>query len=125
MNLFNFIIVAVFGLALGGFLALNRAGAEGPTREAVGWERIEAGALLVDVRTPEEFQSGHLKGAINISHDETFERLAEYGTDKARSIVVYCRSGRRSGIAEGVLKEQGFTNVHNAGGYEPMLAAKP
>lgn len=125
MNLTNFLVVAVLGLAIGGYLAFGKASATDPAREARGWELIADGALMVDVRTPAEFSAGHLDGAINISHDQTLERLAEYGTDKSRSIVVYCRSGRRSGVAHSILVEQGFTNVHNGGGYEPMLAAKP
>lgn len=94
-------------------------------REVQGWNLIAMGALVVDARTPEEFSAGHLDGAINIPHDQALERLAEFGSDKEKSIVVYCRSGRRSGIAQSVLAEHGFTNAHNAGGYEPMLAAKP
>lgn len=125
MNLTNFLIVAVLGLAIGGYVTFGKASATDPAREARGWELIADGALLVDVRTPKEFSAGHLEGAINISHDQTLERLAEYGDDKSRSIVVYCRSGRRSGIAEGLLEEHGFTNVHNGGGYEAMMAVKP
>lgn len=94
-----------------------------PTREAIALELIAAGALLVDVRTPEEFAAGHLEGALNIPHDQTEARLAEYGTDKSASIVVYCRSGRRSGIAEDILTKNGFTAVHNGGGYEALMAA--
>ena len=103
----------------------TKAKAEETGREAVGWHLIAEGALLVDVRTPAEFASGHLDGAINISHEQTADRLSEYGDDKSRSIVVYCRSGNRSGIAEGILAEHGFANVHNGGGYEAMLAVKP
>ena len=80
---------------------------------------------MVDARTPAEFEAGHLEGAINIPHDQTAARLAEFGDDKAQPIVVYCRSGRRSGLAQGVLQDEGFTQVHNAGGYEAMIAAKP
>lgn len=95
------------------------------SREVQGWNLISMGALLVDVRTPEEFSAGHLEGAINIPHDQTLARLTEYGGDKDRSVVVYCRSGNRSGQAYKILVEQGFTSTHNAGGYEDILAAKP
>ena len=87
--------------------------AETLTREAVAWEMIADGALLVDVRTPAEFESGHLDGALNISHELTAQRIAEYGDDKSRPIVVYCRSGNRSGQALKVLVELGFTGVRN------------
>ena len=95
------------------------------TREAKGWALIAAGALLVDVRTADEFSAGHLDGALNIPHDQVAARLAEFGADKSRDVVLYCKSGRRAGVAETVLAENGFSAVFNAGGYEPMLAAKP
>jgi len=53
------------------------------------------------------------------------DRLAEFGDDKSRDVVLYCRSGRRAGVAEAVLTDNGFTAIFNAGGYEPMLMAKP
>ena len=53
------------------------------------------------------------------------DRLAEFGSDKAHSIVVYCRSGRRSGLAQAVLQENGFEAAFNAGGYEVLLSVKP
>jgi phage shock protein E len=77
-------------------------------------------ALVVDVRTPEEYASGHLAEAINVPHDQVADRLGEFGADKTRPIVVYCRSGRRSGIAREALSNAGFTNVINAGGYEEL-----
>ncbi len=95
------------------------------TIEAKGWALIAAGALLVDVRTADEFSAGHLEGALNIPHDQVAARLAEFGPDKSRDVVLYCRSGHRAGLAEAVLSENGFSAVFNAGGYEPMLAAKP
>lgn len=83
------------------------------------WTKIKAGALLVDVRTPDEYQT-HLEGAINIPYDNVRERLAEFGEDKNKVIVLYCKSGKRSGIAQEVLKDSGFTNVFNAGGYADL-----
>ncbi len=93
--------------------------------EQKAWELINNGALLVDVRTKEEYDAGHLEGALLIPYDQIPERLAEFGDDKNRPIVVYCRSGKRAGVAERTLREAGFTNVLNAGGYEAMKAAKP
>lgn len=98
---------------------------EAQTKEVKGWALIAAGALLVDVRTADEFSTGHLDGALNIPHDQVAARLAEFGADKSRDVVLYCRSGNRAGLAETVLAENGFSAVFNAGGYEPMLAAKP
>ena len=84
------------------------------------FEKVKSGALLVDVRTPEEFQSGALAGAVNIPHDQVESRVAEFGSNKDREIVLYCRSGRRSGLAEDTLRRIGFTHVANAGGYEDL-----
>ncbi len=78
--------------------------------------------LVIDVRTPGEFRSGHIPGAINIPYDQIARGIAEFAKDKSRRIVVYCRSGRRSGIARKTLLEMGYTDVTNAGGYEAYRA---
>lgn len=62
--------------------------------------------LVLDVRTADEFAEGHVPGAILIPHDELESRLAEL--DTARPVLVYCRSGRRSTLAEQVLLEHGY-----------------
>ena len=86
-------------------------------------EKIKAGALIVDVRTPEEYSTGHYPGALNIPVDDVETRLAEFGEDKGKEIIVYCKSGRRSGKAKGILEAKGFKNVMNAGGFTDMPAA--
>jgi rhodanese-related sulfurtransferase len=70
-----------------------------------------AGALILDVRTEAEFSSGHVPGAINISHDELPSRLSDLDSGTDRPVVVYCRSGKRAGIATAVLLDAGYTNV--------------
>ena len=75
---------------------------------------IEAGeGVLLDVRTPEEFESGHIAGAQNINvNDNSFvEKINALPKDKA--IYVYCRSGKRSLKAAGILSENGFNNIYN------------
>lgn len=79
---------------------------------------VARGALLLDVRTPEEFQQGHLPSAVNVPVQELERRLAEV-VSPARDVVVYCRSGRRSKQAADLLKAHGFTAVHDLG---PMTA---
>ena len=78
------------------------------------------GAVLLDVRTAEEFAEGHVEGAVNIPHGEIDARAAEIdalqGGDKSTPIVVYCRSGRRSGIAKQSLIDGGRSQVSNVGG---------
>lgn len=80
----------------------------------------QEGALLLDVRSPEEFAEGHLPGAHNIPHTEIDTRLPEIATlvgpEKSRPIVVYCRSGRRSGIAKEALLTHGYRQITNLGG---------
>lgn len=69
---------------------------------------VEKGALLVDVRTPAEFQADAVEGAINIPHDQIEARAAELGA-KGRPVVLYCHSGRRSGIAARELSRLGHS----------------
>jgi len=65
--------------------------------------------LLIDVRTPQEYKDGHIIGAINIPYDEIATTEIDYPLDG--QIVVYCRSGNRSGHATNSLKKLGFTNI--------------
>ena len=71
--------------------------------------------LVIDVRSQQEWSGGHIEGAILIPHTEIAERITEAAPDKAQSIYLYCRSGRRSGIAKRVLEQMGYTNVENLG----------
>jgi phage shock protein E len=75
---------------------------------------VEKGAVLVDVRTPQEFASGHIDGAVNIPVTDLAVRQAELG-DKDQAIVVYCRSGARSASAKRTLEASGFTHVLDLG----------
>lgn len=79
---------------------------------------VKEGAVLLDVRTPEEFASGHIDGAVNIPVQVLDSRMAEL-TDKKRPIVVYCRSGARSARAASALRAAGYASVHDIG---PMSA---
>ncbi|HLW29450.1 MAG TPA: rhodanese-like domain-containing protein [Brumimicrobium sp.] len=69
-------------------------------------------AFIVDVRTPQEFASGHYEGAVNIPLNQVSQQLSEF--DDKEQIVVYCRSGARSGNAKQILESNGYTNVINA-----------
>lgn len=82
--------------------------------------KIKAGAILIDVRTPKEFDQGHVHGAILIPYDLIPSRLGEFPADKAKEIIVYCKSGQRSGVAQEMLEVAGYTQVFNAGGYEDL-----
>ena len=76
---------------------------------------VAKGATLLDVRSSQEFSSGHIDGAVSISVQELAGRLDELG-DKNGAIVVYCQSGNRSAMAKRLLESNGFTNVHDMGG---------
>jgi len=81
-------------------------------------QRIKANraGLILDVRSPEEYAEGHIPGAINIPHDRLGSRLAEIGAHKDKDIVLYCRSGRRVGVAADILQAAGFSKLlHLAG----------
>lgn len=80
--------------------------------------------IWIDVRTPEEFQSGHHAAAINIEYEVIGEAIANVTTDLNADIRVYCRSGRRSEVAKDVLKAMGYTQVINEGGIEEVLGAQ-
>ena len=76
-------------------------------------EVIKEGAFLVDVRTPSEFASGSVKEAVNIPLDKVSGQLSKFKGKK--HIVVFCRSGNRSGQAKSILEKNGFDNVVNGG----------
>ncbi len=75
--------------------------------------------ILVDVRTPQEFKQGHIDGAININvMDPSFKDEMAKLDAKNKPLMLYCRSGNRSGRAMRILKNEGYTNMYNLlGGY--------
>ena len=85
---------------------------------------IAEGAVVLDVRTPEEFAARHLPNAVNIPVDEVSSRLGDIeklvGGDKARPIVAYCASGARSKKATLALEAAGHTRVVNGGGLDDL-----
>ncbi len=72
--------------------------------------------LILDVRSAEEYADGHVPDAINISHTELEKNLERIEEWKDREVVVYCRSGRRAGIAAEILGNNGFTNIKHLDG---------
>jgi rhodanese-related sulfurtransferase len=78
-------------------------------------ELIKQGAIILDVRSKGEFQSGHIKGSINIPVDVLSSNLGKLKKDK--TIITCCASGMRSASAKSILQSNGFANVHNGGGW--------
>ncbi|MEN9352978.1 MAG: hypothetical protein RL318_303 [Fibrobacterota bacterium] len=98
---------------------------EGMT-DSVTWNQVEAwkarGALLLDARTPGEFELGHMDGAMNISNTEIRNRLAEVPRD--RPVLLYCGVGLRGYLSERILRQEGFTDIGNlSGGWKTWQAA--
>lgn len=80
--------------------------------------------IWIDVRTAEEFAQGHIAGSINIPYEIIGSEIGSITRDVDSDIRVYCRSGRRSGVAMDTLKGMGYANVINEGGYEDLLRRK-
>lgn len=76
----------------------------------------QEGYIILDTRTQEEYDEGHIPGAIVISHDEIKQKAESVLTDKNQLILVYCRSGRRSKLAAEDLVALGYTNIKEFGG---------
>lgn len=83
---------------------------------------IREGAFLVDVRTPAEFASGSVPGAVNIPLNDVGARVAEFKNKKG--IVVFCRSGNRSSQAKSILERNGITGVINGGTWDHVASIK-
>ena len=79
---------------------------------------IKQGAIILDVRNKGEYASGHIKGSINISVDTLSNNLNKLKKDKP--IITCCASGMRSASAKSILKSNGFTEVHNGGGWSSL-----
>ena len=113
------LLFAVAALALARFVVFNTVGNAlgGPNAEEQEQIRTllaDGEATLVDVRTPREFSSGRVDGAKNIPVQQLEERLDEL-EDKDQAVLVYCRSGNRSGRAARMLEKAGFENVYDLG----------
>lgn len=96
-----------------------------PTSTAVAVDQaidaIEEGAVILDVRTPEEYAAGHLRGSRNL--DLADPRFADQvkELDQDLSYVVYCATGNRAGQAIEVMRRKGITMVVNGGGYDQLV----
>ncbi len=79
---------------------------------------VNNGAQIVDVRSPGEYQSGHIKGSINIPLQELGNKLNML--DKSKPIITCCASGMRSASAKSLLLQKGFSLVYNGGGWASL-----
>lgn len=94
----------------------------GSTRELVQYAELEkkiaaqADFILLDVRTQEEYDEGHIPGAVLLPYDKIAIQAAVVLPDQGKEVIVYCRSGRRSAIAAETLAKLGYTKVADFGG---------
>lgn len=107
------VFIVIVALALF-FIVPQVFGASGRISGEEARKLASEGALVVDVRTPAEYAQGHVQGAVNIPVQDLGRRLGELGAPEGE-IVLYCRSGARSGQALRVLTEAGFKSVHDVG----------
>ena len=111
MNGTTLLLIAAVGVVV---ILLKKSG-QIPARDAV--EKLRNGALVVDVRSPGEFNAGHLARAINIPLDEIETALPKHVKGKDQTVLLHCASGMRSGLARRKLKGMGYPNVFNLGSY--------
>jgi rhodanese-related sulfurtransferase len=85
---------------------------------------VAAGVKVVDVRTPAEFETGHVPGAINIPHDQMAARAGELGPPTT-PVLLYCRTGPRTKPATEALRAKGFTTIYDMKAYSRWVEAEP
>lgn len=102
----------VLALVLAAFLLWKKLSliSAGAARE---W--LRKGAVIIDVRSPSEYQSRHVPGAINLPLDELHDRIAAKVPDKTTPLLLHCLSGGRSALAKRILKQAGYPNTFNLG----------
>ena len=83
-------------------------------------EALQKGAVIIDVRTPHEFDNGKVPGSINIPVDRIASNIERIRSIK-KPVVIVCESGARSGQAKSILKTAGINDVHTGGSWESVL----
>ncbi len=108
----NWNLVLIVGAVIAAVFLLKRLSF---VSAAVARKHLAGGALVIDVRSPEEFRGGHVPNAINIPLGELRESLPCRVKDKSQVLLLHCLSGGRSGIAKHQLKGLGYAQVFNLG----------
>ena len=107
-------IAVVAGIVFVAFFAWKRLSF---VSAEVARKQLAEGAVVIDVRSPEEFRSGHVPNAVNIPLGELRESLPRRVKDKSQVLLLHCLSGGRSGIAKQQIIGMGYQNVFNLGSY--------
>ena len=111
----DWIILAITLALLIAYMFLRRKGQISADQAAAA---LKQGALLIDVRSPAEYSTGHLKGAINMPLQQIDSLIASYVKDKDQVLLLHCQSGTRSGMAKNKLNALGYTRAYNLGSYD-------
>jgi rhodanese-related sulfurtransferase len=114
-------------LGVPGFVSANPADTEQVTQTELlkRLEQKDPDLVVLDVRTADEFAAGHVPGARNVSHEQLASRIEELAAARDKQVVLYCRSGRRTLLAEDVLRKAGFKRLgHLEGDYLAWEAEK-
>ncbi len=116
----NWILIIVLGtlvVAAACTLYKSRSGGRDISQSRLlEWMEQKSNLCVLDVRTADEYASGHIPGAINISHDKISAHLDELTAHKDKNIVVYCERGGRARMAQNTLTKAGFPNVYHLTG---------
>ncbi len=110
----NWTVLIIAAVVVVAFLALKRMSL---VPEKVAQDHLRAGALVIDVRSPDEFAGGHVPRAINIPLGQLSQGLSSHVSDKNQLLLLHCLSGTRSGVARLQAKRLGYVNVFNLGSY--------
>ncbi len=110
----NWMLIVIVAGVCGALFALKRMSFV-PAEEAR--DLLRQGALVIDVRSPGEFGSGHVPGALNIPLGNLGDEMPRRVPDRSQVLLLHCLSGARSGMAKRQLKAMGYRNVHNLGSY--------
>ena len=111
----DWIIIAVVLALLIGYIFLRRKG-QVSEEDAAGY--LKRGALVIDVRSPAEYATGHLPRAINMPLPQIESLIGTRVSDKNQVLLLHCQSGTRSGVAKNRLNSLGYTHVYNLGSYD-------
>lgn len=101
-------------LSILGFMGCTaQNGSSIDSKEAYGLIKADTNIAILDVRTAKEFADGHVAGAVNIDVNQTDFAQKIDQLDRSKTYIVYCRSGRRSRKAVGIIAAKGFKNLYN------------
>ena len=101
-------------LSILGFMGCTaQNGSSIDSKEAYGLIKADSNIAILDVRTAKEFADGHVAGAVNIDVNQADFTQKIDQLDRSKTYIVYCRSGRRSSKAVGIMATKGFKNLYN------------